>query len=96
MIQIRETKAYASWFARLKDREARSRILVRIRRLSLGNPGDVKSVGGGVSELRIDYGPGYRVYFVRRGEALIVLLGGGDKSRQAADIRAAVNLARTV
>ena len=96
MIQIRETGAYARWFARLKDREARSRILVRIRRLSLGNPGDVKSVGGGVSELRIDYGPGYRVYFVRRGETVIVLLGGGNKSTQAADIRAALNLARTV
>ncbi len=96
MIQIRETNTYARWFAQLKDREARSRILVRIRRLSLGNPGDVKSVGGGVSELRINYGPGYRVYFVRRGEALIILLGGGDKSTQAADIRAALNLARTV
>ena len=96
MIQIRETDAYARWFARLKDREARSRILVRIRRLSLGNPGDVKSVGGGVSELRIDYGAGYRVYFVRRGETVIVLLGGGDKSTQVADIRAAASLARTV
>ena len=69
---------------------------MRIRRLSLGNPGDTKSVGGGVSELRIDYGPGYRVYFARRGEALIVLLGGGDKSTQAADIQAAQSLARTV
>ena len=96
MTLIRETDVYARWFARLKDREARSRILARIRRLSLGNPGDVKSIGGGVSELRIDYGPGYRVYFVRRGEALIVLLGGGDKSTQTADIRAALNLARSV
>ena len=96
MIQIRETDAYANWFERLKDREARSRILVRLRRLSLGNPGDVKSVGGGVFELRIGYGPGYRVYFVRRGETLIILLGGGDKSTQAADIRAALSLARTV
>ena len=96
MIQIRETDAYARWFERLKDREARSRILVRIRRLSLGNPGDAKSVGGGVSELRIDYGPGYRVYFIRRGETLIILLGGGDKSTQAADIRAARDLARNV
>ena len=84
------------WFARLKDREARARVLVRIRRLSLGNAGDTKSVGGGVAELRIDYGPGYRIYFVRRGEALIVLLVGGDKSTQAADIRAALDLARTV
>ncbi len=96
MIAIRETDAYARWFARLKDREARVRILVRIRRLSLGNAGDAKAVGGGVSELRIDYGPGYRVYFVQRGETLIVLLGGGDKSTQAADIRAALSLARTV
>ena len=96
MIAIRETDTYARWFARLKDREARARILVRIRRLSLGNAGDTKAVGGGVSELRIDYGPGYRVYFVRRGETLIVLLGGGDKSTQAADIRAALDLARTV
>jgi putative addiction module killer protein len=96
VIDIRETDAYARWFARLKDREARSRILVRIRRLSLGNPGDVKSVGDGVAELRIDYGPGYRVYFVRRGQTLIVLLGGGDKSTQAADIRAALKLARTL
>jgi putative addiction module killer protein len=96
VIEIRETDAYAAWFARLKDREARSRVLVRIRRLSLGNPGDAKPVGGGVSELRIDYGPGYRVYFVRRGVALIILLGGGDKSTQAADIQAALDLARTV
>jgi putative addiction module killer protein len=96
VIQIRETNAYSDWFARLKDREARARILVRIRRLSLGNPGDVKPVGTGVSELRIDYGPGYRVYFVPRGRELIILLGGGDKSTQAADIRAALALARTV
>lgn len=96
MIEIRETEDYARWFARLKDREARARILVRIRRLSFGNLGDVKSVGGGVSELRIDYGPGYRIYLVRRGETLVILLGGGDKKTQSADIRAAVALARTV
>jgi putative addiction module killer protein len=96
VIQIRETSAYSEWFARLKDREARARILVRIRRLSLGNPDNVKPVGTGVSELRIDYGPGYRVYFVQRGKDLIILLGGGDKSTQAADIRAALALARTL
>ncbi len=96
MIEIRETEAYARWFARLKDREARARILVRIRRLSLGNRGDAKAVGSGVAELRIDYGPGYRVYFTRRGETVIILLGGGDKSTQGADIRAALTLARTV
>ena len=95
MIEIRECDAYVRWFARLKDREARARILIRVRRLSLGNPGDTNSVGGGVSELRIDCGPGYRVYFLRRGSALIFLLGGGDKSTQAADIRAAQTLARS-
>jgi putative addiction module killer protein len=79
MIEVRQTDVFADWFAGLRDREARARINVRIRRLSLGNPGDVKPVGGGVSEMRIDYGPGYRLYFVRRGDALVVLLSGGDK-----------------
>ena len=94
VIEIRQTEAYARWFRRLRDREARARIDIRIRRLSLGNPGDVRPVGGGVSELRIDYGPGYRVYFSRRGEAVIVLLAGGDKGSQDRDIRRALELAR--
>lgn len=94
MVEIRQTKVYARWFRRLRDRQARVRIDARIRRLSLGNPGDVKSVGEGVSEIRIDYGPGYRVYFVRRGEALVVLLAGGDKDSQQRDIRRALELAR--
>ena len=94
VIEIRQTEDYARWFRRLRDREARARIDVRIRRLSVGNPGDVRPVGAGVSEIRIDYGPGYRVYFVRRGEALIVLLGGGDKGSQDRDIRRALDLAR--
>ena len=94
VIEIRQTEDYARWFRRLRDREARARIDVRIRRLSVGNPGDVRPVGAGVSEIRIDYGPGYRVYFVRRGEALIVLLGGGDKESQGRDIRRALDLAR--
>ena len=80
MLEIRQTDVYARWFRRLRDRQARAHIDVRIRRLSLGNPGDARPVGGGVSELRIDYGPGYRVYFVRRGQSLIVLLAGGDKA----------------
>ena len=92
-IEIRQTEVYARWFRRLRDREARVRIDIRIRRLSLGNPGDVRPVGGGVSEMRIDYGPGYRVYFVRRGEAAIVLLAGGDKGSQSRDIRRARELA---
>ena len=93
MLAVRQTEIYARWFARLRDREARARIDVRVRRLSLGNPGDVKAVGEGVMEMRIDYGPGYRVYFVYRGRALVVLLAGGDKRSQARDIKLAHELA---
>ena len=94
MVEIRQTEVYARWFRRLRDREARVRIDSRIRRLSLGNPADVRPVGEGVSEIRIDYGPGYRVYFVQRGEDLVVLLAGGDKDSQERDIRRALDLAR--
>jgi putative addiction module killer protein len=87
MIQIQQTEAYGKWFAGLRDRVARARIDIRIRRLSLGNAGDAKPVGDGVSELRVDHGPGYRVYFIQRGEVVIVLLAGGDKSTQDKDIR---------
>ncbi|MBE2231942.1 MAG: type II toxin-antitoxin system RelE/ParE family toxin [Anaerolinea sp.] len=93
-MEIRQTEVYANWFARLRDRQARARIDVRIRRLSLGNPGDVRPVGEGVSELRIDYGPGYRVYFVQRGLELVILLAGGDKRTQDRDIQVALELAR--
>ena len=93
MIEVRQTSAYADWYAGLRDRQVKIRIDVRIRRLSLGNPGDVKPVGEGVSELRVDYGPGYRLYFVQRGNVLIVLLAGGDKSSQVGDIRKAKALA---
>ena len=96
MIEVRSTEQYSRWYQRLRDREAQSRILIRVRRLSLGNFGDVVPVGGGVSELRIHYGPGYRVYFVRRGERIVILLGGGDKSTQDKDILAAKALASTV
>ena len=94
MIEIRQTETYANWFSSLRDRKARARIDVRIRRLSLGNPGDVKPIGGGVSELRIDYGPGYRVYFVQRGVTVILLLAGGNKRTQDRDIKKALELAR--
>ncbi len=94
MVEIRQTEVYARWFGRLRDRQARVRIDNRIRRLSLGNPGDVRPVGEGVSEIRIDYGPGYRVYFVQQGEALVVLLAGGDKDSQERDIRRALEQAR--
>ncbi len=94
MIQIQQTETYAKWFAGLRDRVARARIDIRIRRLSLGNAGDAKPVGEGVSELRVDHGPGYRVYFIQRGEVVIVLLAGGNKSTQNRDIRNAKALAK--
>jgi putative addiction module killer protein len=93
MVEIRQTETYIQWFGALRDRQARNRIDIRIRRLSMGNPGDVKPVGSGVSELRIDYGPGYRVYFIQRGDIVIVLLAGGDKRTQDRDIQTALALA---
>jgi putative addiction module killer protein len=94
MIEIRETEVYALWFSHLRDRRAKARIDTRVRRLSLGNPGDVKPVGSGVSELRIDYGPGYRIYFIQRESTLIILLAGGDKRTQQQDITHAIELAQ--
>ena len=94
MVGIRQTEVYVRRFRRLRDREARVRIDNRIRRLSLGNPADVRPVGEGVSEMRIDYGPGYGVYYVQKGQALVVLLSGGDKDSQGRDIRRALELAR--
>ncbi|MDO1580539.1 type II toxin-antitoxin system RelE/ParE family toxin [Rhizobium oryzicola] len=94
MLEIRETEAFATWFSRLRDERAKARINARIFRLSIGNPGDVKPVGEGVSELRIDYGPGYRIYFVKQGKVVIILLCGGDKSTQAGDITAAKQMAK--
>ena len=94
VIEVRQTDVYVQWFRRLRDRRARARINARIRRLSLGNVGDVRPVGEGVSELRIDYGPGYRVYFVQQEQSLVLLLAGGDKSTQERDITRARNLAR--
>ena len=94
MIEVRQSKILARWLANLRDGRARARINARVRRLSTGNLGDAKSVGGGVLELRIDYGPGYRVYFVRRGEALVILVAGGDKRTQSRDITTTIKLAR--
>lgn len=96
MIEIRQTDVYSKWFDGLRDHMAQVRINVRIRRLSLGNPGDVKSIGKGVSELRIDYGPGYRVYFTKHGDALVILLAGGDKRTQEKDIQRALELAQNL
>ena len=96
MREIRQTEVYFKWFNSLRDRQARARINARIRRLSLGNPGDVKPVGEGVSELRIDYGPGYRVYFVQRQQTIVILLAGGDKHTQDQDIKTARELAQVL
>jgi putative addiction module killer protein len=96
VIEIRQTDEYAGWFAKLRDRRARARILARVRRLSLGNPGDVAPIGEGVSEMRIDYGPSYRVYFKQTCEMVIVLLAGGDKRAQYRDIETAKQLARNL
>ena len=96
MVEIRRTDAYDRWFRRLRDRNAREVINVRIRRLREGHEGDARSVGEGVSELRVHYGPGYRIYFTRRGRRLVILLAGGDKDSQERDIRTARSLARGV
>ncbi|MFM9969852.1 MAG: type II toxin-antitoxin system RelE/ParE family toxin [Burkholderiales bacterium] len=94
MVEVRKTDAFVQWLDGLRDIQARARIQIRIERLAAGNPGDVEAVGEGVSELRIDYGPGYRVYYKKRGQELILLLAGGDKSTQAKDIKAALQIAR--
>ena len=96
MIEIRKTDNFAKWIDGLSDIRARARILVRIERIAAGNPGDVKPVGEGVSELRIDYGPGYRVYFKKVEQAVVVLLAGGDKRTQNKDIKTALRLAKNL
>ena len=93
-MEIRKTDTFAAWLDNLRDVRARARVQARIERFSGGNPGDVKPIGEGVSELRLDYGPGYRVYFTRQKRELVILLAGGDKSTQAADIRIALRLAK--
>lgn len=94
MLEIRETEAYATWFSQLRDARAQARINARIFRMAQGNPGDVKPVGDSVSEMRIDYGLGYRVYFVRIEQIVVLLLCGGDKGSQDSDIARAKQLAR--
>jgi putative addiction module killer protein len=93
MVEIVESNVFTKWFGDLRDTEAKTRILVRIRRLGLGNSGDVKPVGHGISEMRVNYGPGYRLYFQKRGVHVVILLCGGDKSTQAADIVRAKDIA---
>jgi putative addiction module killer protein len=96
VIELRKTEIFARWLDSLRDLHARARVQARIERLAGGNPGDVQPVGEGVSELRINYGPGYRVYYKQRGRELIILLAGGDKSTQARDIQNALRLARNI
>ena len=96
MIEVRQTTRFATWLAGLRDERARARILKRLDRAQAGNLGDVAPVGGGVSEMRIFYGPGYRVYFIQRGSELIVLLCGGDKSTQDTDIAEAKAMAKEI
>lgn len=94
MLEIVQSATFSKWLAKLADRQARARILARIDRLAMGNPGDVKPAGQGISEMRIDHGPGYRVYFMRSGPHIVVLLCGGDKRTQSTDIKQAREIAK--
>ncbi len=96
MIEIRKTTNFTKWLEGLQDIRGRARVLVRIERLAAGHAGDVKPVGEGVSEMRINYGPGYRVYFRKRGRALVILLAGGDKGSQTRNIKTALRLSRNL
>ena len=96
MLQIRKTETFAQWLDGLRDVRARARVQVRVERLAAGNHGDVEPVGEGVSELRLDYGPGYRVYFKKHRREVVLLLAGGDKRSQSADIKTALRLARNL
>jgi putative addiction module killer protein len=96
MLKIKQTEAYEEWFDSLSDGRAKARIDVRIRRLSLGNPGETRPVGEGVMELKIDYGPGYRVYYLNKGKTFVILLAGGDKKTQNKDIDRAKMLAKEI
>jgi putative addiction module killer protein len=96
MVEVRQTEDFSSWLRQLRDANAVARVVGRIRRMEMGNPGDTKSVGKGVLEMRIDYGPGYRVYYVHRGAEIVILLCGGDKRSQQQDIKRAQEMAETV
>jgi putative addiction module killer protein len=96
MLEIRKTELFSRWLDGLRDLRARARVQARIERLAMGNPGDVKPVGEGVSELRIDHGPGYRVYYTKHGREVLFLLAGGDKSTQSRDIETALRLKRNL
>jgi putative addiction module killer protein len=94
MVEVRQTAEFMSWLRSLDDQNAYARVVARIRHMELGNPGDAKSVGSGVVEMRIDYGPGYRVYYTKRGAAIVILLCAGDKRTQKQDIKRAIEMVR--
>jgi putative addiction module killer protein len=96
MIEVRQTQEFSAWLHRLRDANAVARIVARIRRLEQGNPGDTRSVGKGILEMRIAYGPGYRIYYLHRGAQIVILLCGGDKRTQPQDIKQALMLAETL
>lgn len=96
MIELRKTDRFAKWLDGLVDIRARARVMVRIERLAMGHPGDAKPIGEGISELRINYGPGYRIYYKQFGQVVIILLAGGDKRTQVKDIQVALQLAKTI
>ena len=96
MVEVRQTQEFSVWLHRLRDADAVARIVARIRRMEKGNPGDTRSVGKGILEMRIDYGPGYRIYYLHRGAQIVILLCGGDKRTQQQDIRGAQTLAETL
>ncbi|MBX9945938.1 MAG: type II toxin-antitoxin system RelE/ParE family toxin [Reyranella sp.] len=96
MIEVRQTQDFSDWLRRLKDANAAARVVARIRRMEMGNPGDTRSVGRGILEMRVDHGPGYRIYYLHRGAQIVILLCGGDKRTQQQDIRRAQKLAETL
>jgi putative addiction module killer protein len=96
MVEVRQTAEFKRWLLRLNDQNAYARIVARIRRMEVGNPGDAKSVGAGVMEMRVDYGPGYRIYYTRRGRTIVIILCAGDKRSQTQDIKRAVQLAEGI
>jgi len=96
VIEVRQTREFSAWLRRLRNANAAARIVARVRRMEKGNPGDSKSVGGSVLEMRVDYGPGYRIYYVHRGAQIVILLCGGDKRTQQQDIKRAQTLAERV
>jgi len=96
MVEVRQTQEFSAWLHRLRDANAAARVVARVRRMEKGNPGDTRSVGKGILEMRIDYGPGYRICYLHRGAQIVILLCGGDKRTQQQDIKRAQTLSETL